>query len=364
MDEGIGRRGFLIGGLAAALTVTARGTTGLALAAEPGKKGPQSLVVPVMGNYRISNPATGCEVAVRVSGGIRSITSNGLPKAAPGTFPNPECPNTMRAQSYAVRLPTTPDRTGYTTYTLPQPFGLAVDGVPFDPLAAEFWNRDQQSGWQYYALGGGVKLGLDRNHAHVQPNGAYHYHGIPDGLLASISPRLHSPLVGWAGDGFPIYVTYGYADAMNPRSGIRALTSSYRLKSGTRPSGPGGTYNGWFIQDYEFVAGLGDLDQANGRFGVTPEYPKGTYYYVVTEAFPSIPSMFAGSIAASFAKSPGGGLGGSPSGSGAPTGPGAPSGSGAPTGPGAGPPPGPGGGPGAGPPPGPRHGPVPANRPR
>ncbi|MBU6245430.1 MAG: YHYH protein [Actinomycetales bacterium] len=331
MDDGIGRRGFLIGGLAAALTVTARGTTGLAMAAEPGKRGPQALVVPVMGNYRISNPATGCEVRVRVSGGIRSMTSNGLPRAKPGTFPNAECPNAIRAQSYAARLPASPERTTYAAYALPQPFGLAVDGVPFDPLAAEFWNRDQQSGWQYDAQGGGVRLGLDRNHAHVQPNGAYHYHGIPDGLLESISPRLHSPLVGWAGDGFPIYATYGYADAMNSRSPITALTSSYRLKSGTRPSGPGGSYDGWFNQDYEYVAGSGDLDQANGRFGVTPEYPKGTYFYVLTEAFPGIPRMFAGEIAASFVKPPGAGLGGSAGGT-----PPSPSG---------GPPPGPGGGP-------------------
>jgi len=335
MDEGIGRRGFLIGGLAAALTVTAGGTTGLALAAEPGRKRPQVLVADVMGNYRISNPATGCEVTVRVSGNVRSITSNGLPRAKPGTFPNAECPNAIRAQSYAVRLPTSPDRADYASYALPQPFGLAVDGVPFDPLAAEFWNRDPSSGWQYYAMGGGVRLGLDRNHAHVQPNGAYHYHGIPDGLLTSISPRLHSPLVGWAGDGFPIYVTYGYADPMNPASGIRALTSSYRLKSGTRPSGPGGTYNGWFIQDYEYVAGAGDLDQANGRFGVTPEYPKGTYYYVLTEAFPGIPGMFAGPIAASFVKQPGADFGGGAGGQ--------------PPGPGGGPPPGPGGGPPAAP---------------
>lgn len=304
------RRGFLIGGLASALTVTAAGTTGLAVAGEPRGRSSRDLVVPVMGNYRIANSRTGCRVTVKVAGRTRAISANGLPNSAPGTFPNANCPNAIAAQSYTYRLPTTPAKTAYAAYVLPQPFGVAVDGVLFDPLAAEFWDNDRASGWQYYALGGGVNLGLDRNHAHVQPSGAYHYHGIPEGLLEVMNPRQHSPLVGWAGDGFPIYVTYAYADPRNAKGPVAAMTSSYRLKSGTRPSGPGGPYNGWFNEDYEYVAGAGDLDQANGRFGVTPEYPKGTYYYVLTEAYPSIPNMFAGSIAASFVKSGPGGTGG------------------------------------------------------
>jgi hypothetical protein len=43
---------------------------------------------------------------------------------------------------------------------------------------------------------------------------------------------------------------------------------------------------GTFTQDYEYVDGIGDLDQCNGRFGVTPEFPDGIYYYVVTDDFP------------------------------------------------------------------------------
>lgn len=328
----VSRRGFLVGSLASALTVTAAGTTGLALAATPKgdrtARGTRDLVVPVMGNYRISNASTGCRVRVTVAGGTRTIASNALPNTAPGTFPNANCPNAIKAQSLSYRLPVSGTKTSYAAFVLPQPFGIAVDGVLFDPLAAEFWNNDRSSGWQYYALGGGINLGMDRNHAHVQPNGTYHYHGIPDGLLASINPRQHSPLVGWAGDGFPIYVTYAYADPASAKSPVRAMTSSYRLKSGTRPSGPGGTYNGWFNEDYEYVAGSGDLDQANGRYGVTPEYPKGTYYYVLTEAFPSIPNMFAGALAASFVRSGQGGsgaagppAGGQPSGGPPPGGP-------------------------------------------
>ena len=44
----------------------------------------------------------------------------------------------------------------------------------------------------------------------------------------------------------------------------------------------------------EYINTLGSLDEANGRNGVTPEYPKGTYYYIITEDFPSIPRYFRG----------------------------------------------------------------------
>ena len=43
-----------------------------------------------------------------------------------------------------------------------------------------------------------------------------------------------------------------------------------------------------------YVLGLGTLDEANGRSGVTPEYPTGTYYYVITDEFPSIPRYHKG----------------------------------------------------------------------
>ena len=68
--------------------------------------------------------------------------------------------------------------------------------------------------------------------------------------------------------------------------------------------GPGqGTTNpnteipmGAFTQDYEFVEGLGDLDQCNGRFGVTPEFPDGIYYYVVTDDFPFFTRCLKGDV--------------------------------------------------------------------
>ena len=83
------------------------------------------------------------------------------------------------------------------------------------------------------------------------------------------------------------------------------MKSSWRLKAGNRPDdGPGGRYDGTFSADYEYVEDLGDLDECNGRFGVTPEYPDGTYYYVITEDFPVIPRCFKGRPDKSFTIGP------------------------------------------------------------
>ncbi|MEM0969793.1 MAG: YHYH protein, partial [Verrucomicrobiota bacterium] len=134
---------------------------------------------------------------------------------------------------------------------------------------------------------------------HVQPTGNYHYHGLPTGYLdrTILSPDTHSPLIGWAVDGFPIYALYGYALPNDPSSAIVELQASYQLQNGRRPTGsrnPGGSYDGTFTRDYEFVAGLGDLDECNGRFCLTPDFPDGTYAYFLTEEYPVIPRFWRG----------------------------------------------------------------------
>lgn len=303
----VSRRGFLVGSLASALTVTAAGTTGLLLSADPARA-EESFVADVTGSYTVRDADTGCQVAVTVTKGARRIRSNGLPNHSTGMFPNANNPNTISAQSYDFTLPASPRRgASLTPFVLPQPFGVAVNGVLFDPLAAEWYQRDPRSGWTFDAMGGGVNLGLDVNHAHVQPTGAYHYHGVPTGLAALLGRGKHSPLVGWAGDGFPIYLDRGYRSPTSRASGVKTLRSSYVLKTGIRPSGPGGRYDGTFNEDWEYRAGSGDLDAANGRVQVTPEFPRGTFCYILTTQFPVIPRAFRGTVAAGFAKTgPGG----------------------------------------------------------
>ena len=96
---------------------------------------------------------------------------------------------------------------------------------------------------------------------------------------------MHSPIIGWAYDGHPIYGPYGYVDPenSNPFNQYKLIRSSYRVKSSRASilsglSDPLGTY----IEDYEYVEGLGDLDRYNGRYCVTPEYPNGVYAYFTT----------------------------------------------------------------------------------
>ena len=94
---------------------------------------------------------------------------------------------------------------------------------------------------------------------------------------------VHSPIIGWAYDGNPIYGPYGYSDALNTSSAIKRIVGSYRLvtSSSNRPSTT--LYPlGAFIEDYEFVNGLGDLDTSNGRFCKTPDFPEGRYCYFIT----------------------------------------------------------------------------------
>lgn len=180
---------------------------------------------------------------------------------------------------------------------------MAVNRVPFEPGTQEFYYDDRQSGWNYEAIGGTSDLGIDLSLAHVQPNGAYHYHGTPLGLVAKLGGGAgRMLLVGWAADGFPIYTANGHDDPRDPKSPVRTLKSSYRLEKGVRPDGPGLGYDGRFAEDFEYVTGLGDLDECNGRVSVTPEFPAGNYCYFVTDEFPRISRFWRGVLDDSFRK--------------------------------------------------------------
>lgn len=244
-------------------------------------------------------PEAEASADITVDGNSRRIRANGYPIKKPGTFPNRNNPHSISKKNYNLKIPLNPRKTGRATNAQGSVFGIAINGVVMDPGTAEYWQNNRRSGWNYEALGGACKLGLDTYNAHVQPDGSYHYHGIPTGILASEGGRSVPALIGWAADGFPIYGPYGYSKS-EQTSAVKKLKSSYRIKSGTRPSGPGERYNGKFTQDWAYVAGAGDLDQCNGRVAVTPEYPNGTYHYVLTDSFPYIPRCWMGAPDSSF----------------------------------------------------------------
>ena len=252
-----------------------------------------------------------------ISGTNRVISSNSIPEHLVGRFgmgPGSLNPNAISEQNETYNITMNPTEataltslistTGMGPNTGPQySFGVLLNGVELDPVAAEpFPHEGAMSpnvNWEWNLEALNVQIGLDCNSAHVQPTGKYHYHGSPVLFLDSLNvPTDAMTLIGYAADGFPIYYKYAYSDSSNSNSTIVAMSSSYQLKSGNRGgdgvTAPCGMYDGVYSNDYEYVSGLGTLDEANGRTGITPEYPSGTYYYVITDEFPSIPRFFRG----------------------------------------------------------------------
>lgn len=255
----------------------------------------------------------------------RILSGNGIPNHEVGTFPNADNPNTISEQNVNATFTLCPTLVSETGEPAGGPGGAiayAINSIKFDPATAGRCNDEGecslaqgQGNWSIEALGHETfDFGDDMNHAHVQPTGAYHYHGIPELLIDLLGDNQGMTLVGWASDGFPVYARYGYTENNDSTSGVISLQPSYRLKSDpdlNRPAtltslagGPGqGTSNpntpipmGAFTQDYEYVEGLGDLDECNGRFGVTPEFPEGIYYYVVTDDFPFFTRCLKGDV--------------------------------------------------------------------
>jgi len=257
-------------------------------------------------------------ITIEERDGFRIITANGIPDYLPGIFPGRGNPAAISEQNYVFRMTLSPKINDYATPHRRILAGVALNGVVFDPGTAEMWRNDPRSGWRQEAISpltiSGARMGLDASNAHVQPNGAYHYHSLPIGLIKRIAqdrkllPGKQMIHIGWSPDGFPIYDSFGYSLPADSTSPLREMRSSYRLKTGNRPDenavppGPGNSHDGTYTQDFQYVAGSGDLDECNGRVGVTPEFPDGTYYYVITSEYPFIPRLFRGTPDPSFLK--------------------------------------------------------------
>ncbi len=233
-------------------------------------------------------------VEITEPGGQRCISSNGVPNHDIGTFPNSGNPNRFQSQSIRYCFDATPSRNSRPTLNTPT-VGIALNGIPIRPGTADWYDassprghsRDRSSGWNLEGMGSADTLGMDQNNAHVDNRGLYHYHGAPVGLLA-VSPSSH---IGYAADGFEIH--YLGAEAQ----------PSYVLKSGARPTAPGGRHDGTYLQDWEYRAGSGNLDECNGGD------VNGQYVYFATDSFPYYPRCHWGDVSQDFA-GPGGGGGG------------------------------------------------------
>ena len=211
----------------------------------------------------------------------RILSGNGIPNHEVGTFPNPNNPNTISEQNVNETFTLCPiivSENGEPVGGPARAIAYAINSVKFDPATAGRCNDEGecslaqgQGNWNIEALGHETfDFGDDMNHAHVQPSGAYHYHGMPELLIDLIGDEEDLTLVGWASDGFPVYARYGYSDPNDSSSDIVSLQPSWRLKTEPdegRPDtltallgGPGGTTYpnipiemGAFTQDFEYI---------------------------------------------------------------------------------------------------------------
>lgn len=233
-------------------------------------------------SYTITNEKYGTKTTVEVKDGQRIMNSNALPNHQTGNFPNPGNPNAISAQTVRYTIPAKPKLSGESKWAR-QP-GVALNGIKFEPETAERFVCETGEVYRIEAFQELVDMGLDHNHAHVQPTGAYHYHGVPTELVNALDTGEDLIMVGFALDGFPIY--YSKSGQYKP---------SYRLSEELR-TGDACTYtnpkqsmgmeikntkaDGTFVSDWTFDESLGDLDECNGividdqyAYFVTDDYP-------------------------------------------------------------------------------------------
>lgn len=253
------------------------------------------------------------------------VSTNGIPAYVTGPFLDGN-PSLATSQNAIFKFPLSPSKnTGSPVNTTGGNIGVFINGValfdyrdgvswksstgtlaggPFGGMGDNVWNRDAVVA---------ERIGFDCAKGHPAM-GNYHHHQNPsafsldlsvisticnlyvaDGLYL-IDSNQHSPLIGFAYDGFPIYGAYAFKNT-NGTGGITRMKSSYQYRNiSTRTQYANGTIVtagpavnttyplGYFREDYEFVLDTNSdyLDEHNGRFCVTPEYPNGTYCYFAT----------------------------------------------------------------------------------
>jgi hypothetical protein len=296
------------------------------------------------------------------------LRSSGLATHIMGPWLNGSFPNLPKNQNVLYRIPRGPVPHTATNLTGLGVIGYFVDGVAmFDTRDAFYWNGSadvQGTGnWNRDAY---VNEGptFDPGYAHQENTGTHHYHADPIALRYQLGDHVdydpsaknynestnavlrHSPILGWARDGLPVYGPYAFSNATNSASGVRRMLSGFQLRNGqngtdnltasartsiplwaarmygvsTNQSGPtvSSSYPlGRYLEDNaylgdlvnpntgsSFVQGVDyDLNQYNARFCVTPEFPNGTWAYFVCVSSNGTP-VFPYNIGRSFFGNP------------------------------------------------------------
>jgi hypothetical protein len=138
-------------------------------------------------------------VKVEVTDQFYIVHSDGIPDHTTGDFPNPHNPNTIKKQNYTFKIPRNPRWSQKITKTPMGPIGVAINGVPFyNPYTAQGTDAAKNEVF-------------DECCGHPDAMGRYHYHIYPKCIHTSFSdkPGEHSPLIGFAFDGYAIYGPLG-----------------------------------------------------------------------------------------------------------------------------------------------------------
>ncbi|HZG01140.1 MAG TPA: YHYH protein [Chitinophagales bacterium] len=210
--------------------------------------------------------------------------------------PWPGNPNTASNQNFVFKITRHPQaNTGTLVNTPLGHIGVWTNGVSIFN-AKDAFSYNSAGVWNQNAIFN-EGASFDDCLGHPTQTGEYHHHLNPTCLYDHTDSSAHAPVIGYAFDGFPVYGAYGFADAdgsggvtrMKTSYGLRTIVDRTTLPDGTVLSaaqhGPAVNATnplGKYIEDYEFVPGLGNLDEHNGRFCVTPDYPQGIYAYFVT----------------------------------------------------------------------------------
>lgn len=200
----------------------------------------------------------GSNVSVTFANGFVRYRSNGLPNharqkeyAVPNLgvmVPDGQTAHAVadpsRAQSYDFQIPATPTRAASPTPAPLGTIGVMISGAAlFNPYEGDGRTVATASNFTVKNAAGQDVAFLDSCSGHPNPMGAYHYHGLPACITATVDQAGGpSHIIGLAFDGYPIY-------------GDRDMTGK--------------------------PISAAALDACNGITSPTPEFPEGIYHYVL-----------------------------------------------------------------------------------
>lgn len=266
------------------------------------------------------------EVSISLENGFCIIESNAIPNHNAQFETSGFASDITPQENFFHKITASPEFADEITATrLAASQAILLNGVTMDVYAAgclgiqdgvvgcgvnEFGNNPEDE-WRFDPGWENSFFNEDAHGAHTQGAGEYHYHGNPLSLY-DLTGQTESGVVGFAADGFPLFGPF-----IEVNGEVREATPSYQLKSGSRPNldhlndldnednadqvaeFSAQEYNGAFRQDYEYVEGLGDLDECNGMF------KDGSYGYYVTDAFPYTVNCYRGERQSDFSYDPG-----------------------------------------------------------